>query len=78
LVGVDSRTDAQDNPLPAGVPVQLHSGPDTGVINFDTIILLHVPPEGRAAIAFATRTVLGETVCLTLFASTTMDGCCRR
>ncbi|HVH20934.1 MAG TPA: LCP family protein, partial [Pseudonocardia sp.] len=53
LVGVDSRTDAQGNPLPDEVLAQLHSGPDTGVINSDTIILLHVPASGRAAVAFS-------------------------
>ena len=50
---MDSRTDAQGNPLPAEVLVQLHSGPDTGVINSDTIILLHVPADGGAAVAFS-------------------------
>jgi LCP family protein required for cell wall assembly len=53
LVGVDSRSDAQGNPLPADVLAQLHSGPDTGVINSDTIILVHVPADGRAAVAFS-------------------------
>lgn len=53
LVGVDSRTDAQGNALPAGVLSQLHSGPDTGVINSDTIMLLHVPADGGAAVAFS-------------------------
>ncbi len=31
----------------------LHSGPDTGVLNSDTIILLHVPEGGGAAVAFS-------------------------
>ena len=53
LVGVDSRTDAQGRPLPPEVLRQLHSGPDTGVLNSDTIILLHVPEGGGAAIAFS-------------------------
>jgi LCP family protein required for cell wall assembly len=53
LVGVDSRTDAQGNALPAAVLSQLHSGPDTGVINSDTIMLLHVPADGGAAVAFS-------------------------
>ena len=53
LVGVDSRTDAQGNALPAAVLAQLHSGPDTGVINSDTIMLLHVPADGGAAVAFS-------------------------
>ncbi len=50
---MDSRTDAQGNPLPDAVLAQLHSGPDTGVINSDTIILLHVPAGGGAAVAFS-------------------------
>ena len=53
LVGVDSRTDAQGDPLPDAVLAQLHSGPDTGVINSDTIMLLHVPADGGAAVAFS-------------------------
>jgi LCP family protein required for cell wall assembly len=53
LVGVDSRTDAQGKPLPPAVLAQLHSGPDTGVINSDTIMLLHVPADGGAAVAFS-------------------------
>jgi LCP family protein required for cell wall assembly len=53
LVGVDSRTDAQGNPLPDEVQRMLSSGPDTGVLNSDTIILLHVPEGGGAAVAFS-------------------------
>jgi LCP family protein required for cell wall assembly len=53
LVGVDSRTDAQGNPLPPEVLAELNSGADTGVLNSDTIILLHVPEGGRAAVAFS-------------------------
>jgi LCP family protein required for cell wall assembly len=53
LVGVDSRTDAHGRPLPASVLDQLHSGPDTGVINSDTIMVLHVPSDGGAAVAFS-------------------------
>ena len=53
LVGVDSRTDAQGDPLPPAVLAQLNAGPDTGVINSDTIILLHVPDGGGAAVAFS-------------------------
>jgi LCP family protein required for cell wall assembly len=53
LVGVDSRTDAQGNPLPPEVQRMLSSGPDTGVLNSDTIILLHVPEGGGAAVAFS-------------------------
>jgi LCP family protein required for cell wall assembly len=53
LVGVDSRTDAQGNPLPPDVLRTLHSGADTGVLNSDTIILLHVPEDGGRATAFS-------------------------
>ncbi len=53
LVGVDSRTDAQGNPLPPEVLAELNSGADTGVLNSDTIILLHVPEGGGAAVAFS-------------------------
>jgi LCP family protein required for cell wall assembly len=53
LVGVDSRTDAQGRPLAPEVQRMLSSGPDTGVLNADTIILLHVPESGGAATAFS-------------------------
>ncbi len=53
LVGVDSRTDAQGNPLPPEILRELNSGADTGVLNSDTIMLLHVPDGGGAAIAFS-------------------------
>jgi LCP family protein required for cell wall assembly len=54
LVGIDSRTDAQGNPLPQEVLQQLHTGGDNPrVLNSDTIILLHVPEDGQAAVAFS-------------------------
>ncbi len=53
LVGVDSREDAHGDPLPQAVLDALHGGPDTGVLNSDTIILLHVPAGGGAAVAFS-------------------------
>jgi LCP family protein required for cell wall assembly len=54
LVGVDSRTDAQGNPLPQEVLQQLHTGGDNPrVLNSDTIVLLHVPEDGGAAVAFS-------------------------
>jgi LCP family protein required for cell wall assembly len=53
LVGVDSRVDAQGDPLPPEVLRELNSGADTGVLNSDTIILLHVPENGGAAVAFS-------------------------
>ena len=53
LVGVDSRTDARGNPLPPEVLRELNSGADTGLLNSDTIILLHLPDSGGAAVAFS-------------------------
>ncbi|MET0189992.1 MAG: LCP family protein [Pseudonocardia sediminis] len=53
LVGVDSRTDAQGNPLPKEALAQLRSGADSGVLNSDTIILVHVPADGTSATAFS-------------------------
>lgn len=53
LVGIDSRTDAQGKPLPLEIQRALRSGPDTGVLNADTIMLLHVPEDGGAAVAFS-------------------------
>jgi LCP family protein required for cell wall assembly len=53
LVGVDSRTDARGNPLPPEVLRTLHGGAASGVLNADTIILLHVPKDGGAAVAFS-------------------------
>jgi LCP family protein required for cell wall assembly len=53
LVGVDSRTDAQGNPLPEQVLQQLRSGAESGVLNSDTIILVHVPADGTSATAFS-------------------------
>ena len=54
LVGVDSRTDTKGNPLPPEVLEQLHTGADNPpVLNSDTIILLHVPEDGGAAVVFS-------------------------
>ncbi|MFC4462714.1 LCP family protein [Pseudonocardia nematodicida] len=53
LVGVDSRTDAQGNPLPDEVLAQLRSGAEDGVLNSDTIIVVHVPADGSGATAFS-------------------------
>ncbi|MBW0117269.1 LCP family protein [Pseudonocardia abyssalis] len=53
LVGVDSRTDAQGNPLPEEILRELNSGADTGVLNSDTIMMLHIPEDGGAAAAFS-------------------------
>ncbi|MHA6792888.1 LCP family protein [Pseudonocardia bannensis] len=53
LVGVDSRTDAQGNPLPEQVLAQLRSGAEPGVLNSDTIMLLHLPADGGSGVAFS-------------------------
>lgn len=49
LVGVDSRTDAQGRPLSKKVLAELRSGAEDGVLNSDTIILLHMPADGSKA-----------------------------
>jgi LCP family protein required for cell wall assembly len=53
VVGLDSRTDAQGNPLPKAVLDQLHAGSDDGELNTDTMILLHIPADGRSAVAIS-------------------------
>ncbi|GDY31334.1 LCP family protein [Gandjariella thermophila] len=53
LVGLDSRTDAQGRPLPQDVLDQLHAGDDTGELNTDTMILVHIPQDGRRAVAIS-------------------------
>lgn len=50
LIGTDSRTDAQGDPLPEWRLKQLRTTADTG-INTDTIILLRVPKDGSRAYA---------------------------
>ncbi|MFI9385211.1 LCP family protein [Kutzneria sp. NPDC052558] len=53
VVGLDSRTDAQGNPLPQAVLDQLHAGSNDGELNTDTMILLHIPSDGRSAVAIS-------------------------
>ncbi len=52
LVGLDSRTDAQGNPLPAEVLQQLRTG-DSGSSLTDTLILLHIPKDRSRAVAYS-------------------------
>ncbi|HEX3787279.1 MAG TPA: LCP family protein [Pseudonocardiaceae bacterium] len=52
LVGSDSRTDAQGNPLPTSVLTQLRTQFDAGV-NTDTIIVLRIPKNGGKAYAIS-------------------------
>jgi LCP family protein required for cell wall assembly len=53
LVGMDSRTDPHGNPLPANELAMLHAGPDTGELDTDTMILLHIPAGGQQAVAIS-------------------------
>ncbi|MGP4016979.1 LCP family protein [Saccharopolyspora sp. 5N708] len=52
LVGMDSRTDAHGNPLPASVLRELHVGANDAALT-DTIILLHIPNDGSSAAGFS-------------------------
>ncbi|GAB3549014.1 LCP family protein required for cell wall assembly [Actinopolyspora lacussalsi] len=52
LVGSDSRTDAQGNPLPDEVLDMLRTESASG-LNTDTIILLRVPDDGTASTAIS-------------------------
>lgn len=52
LVGVDSRTDARDNPLPQQVLSQLRAGSNEGELT-DTMILVRIPNDGRRAVAIS-------------------------
>ncbi len=45
LVGMDSRTDAQGNPLSPELRAQLQAGNSTGEQNTDTMIVIHVPAD---------------------------------
>src|SRR6266536_4613341 len=45
LVGLDSRTDAQGNPLPRDVLDALNAGEATGVQNTDTMMVVHIPAD---------------------------------
>lgn len=54
LVGLDTRTDAHGNPLPADQLAALHAGSASdGGNNTDTMILIHIPAGGGAATAFS-------------------------
>ncbi|MET0235527.1 MAG: LCP family protein [Kibdelosporangium sp.] len=53
LVGLDSRTDAYGNPLPKEVMDLLHAGINDGERNTDTMILVHIPTDGRRAVAIS-------------------------
>jgi LCP family protein required for cell wall assembly len=53
IVGLDSRADAHGNPLPQEVLDQLHAGSNDGELNTDTMIVLHIPADGRSAEAIS-------------------------
>lgn len=52
MVGTDSRTDAQGNPLSEKELAQLHSADDVGT-NTDTILLIRIPNDGSSATAIS-------------------------
>ncbi|AGF71740.1 LCP family protein [Corynebacterium halotolerans] len=51
LVGTDSRTDAQGNPLSREELDRLHAGVDDGEENTDTMMVIRVPNDGSSATA---------------------------
>ncbi len=53
LVGLDSRTDAQGNPLPQDVLDQLRAGEADGELNTDSLIFVHIPNDGSKAVAIS-------------------------
>lgn len=54
VVGLDSRTDANGNPLPQNVLDALHAGSgDDGGDTTDTMIVVHIPAGGAAATAIS-------------------------
>ncbi|EOD63936.1 LCP family protein, partial [Amycolatopsis vancoresmycina] len=53
LVGLDSRTDAQGNPLPREVLDQLRAGDADGELNTDSLIFVHIPNDGSKAVAMS-------------------------
>lgn len=53
LVGQDSRTDSHGDPLPPEVLDKLHAGEADGERQTDTMILVHIPQDGRGAVAIS-------------------------
>ena len=52
LIGLDSRRDNEGNPIPTEISKLLHVGPATvGGYNTNTLILIHVPADGKKAVA---------------------------
>ncbi|MBB4688894.1 LCP family protein required for cell wall assembly [Amycolatopsis jiangsuensis] len=53
LVGLDSRTDAQGNPLSPELLAQLRAGEADGELNTDSLIFVHIPNDGSKAVAIS-------------------------
>ncbi|WP_424923606.1 LCP family protein [Amycolatopsis acidicola] len=53
LVGMDSRVDAQGNPLPESLLNELRAGVSDGEENTDTLIMVHIPNDGSKAVAIS-------------------------
>ncbi|GAA1239825.1 LCP family protein [Prauserella halophila] len=53
LVGMDSRTDAQGNPLPEKMLAKLDAGVADGELNTDTLIFVRIPNDGSKATAIS-------------------------
>ncbi|MGH3492511.1 MAG: LCP family protein [Sciscionella sp.] len=54
LVGIDTRTDAQGNPLPAKLLSRLHAGSSSdGGDSTDTMMIVHIPAGGGKATAIS-------------------------
>ncbi|OLT43680.1 LytTR family transcriptional regulator [Saccharomonospora sp. CUA-673] len=53
LVGMDSRTDAQGNPLPEEMLSKLNAGGSDGELNTDTLIFVRIPNDGSKATAIS-------------------------
>jgi len=53
LVGMDSRTDAQGNPLPEDMLAKLNAGEADGELNTDTLIFVRIPNDGSKATAMS-------------------------
>ncbi|MFC0113696.1 LCP family protein [Kibdelosporangium aridum] len=53
LVGLDSRVDAQGNPLSKELLAKLNGGKADGVLNTDTLILMRIPNDGKKAVGIS-------------------------
>ncbi|WP_173131481.1 LCP family protein [Kibdelosporangium persicum] len=53
LVGLDSRVDAQGNPLSKELLARLNGGKADGELNTDTLILMRIPNDGQKAVGIS-------------------------